>query len=86
MGVGGSIQFSFPTAVSATDYVSQTTILNFKPCNSVKCVDVTLKDDCEVEKIESFDILITTPSYVDERIIIESGTGRIFIVDDDSMK
>ena len=36
-----------------------------------------------MEEIESFDLLLTTPSYVDERIMIDLGNGRIYITDND---
>lgn len=78
-------RFPFPIAVSTTDYVAQITALHFKPCDSEKCIDVTLKDDCVVEEVESFYLFLTTPSYVDERIMISSGIGRIIIIDNDSM-
>lgn len=78
--------FVVSTAVSTTDYVAQITVLNFKPCDSVKCIDVTLKDDCIVEEVESFDLLLTTPSHIDERVIVDSGNSRMIIIDDDSMR
>ena len=78
-------RFSFAAAVSTTDYVAQTAILDFKPCDSVKCIDVATKDDCVVEELESIEIFLTTPSYVDERIKLFSGHGQIFINDNDSM-
>ena len=57
--------------------------MHFEPCDTVQCIDVILKDDCIVEEIESFDLLLTTPSYVDERIMIDLGNGRIYITDND---
>ena len=71
--------------MSLLDFEAKTITVNFAPCQLYRCIEVVLSDDCVVEALESFHLVLTTPSYyVNERINVNSGYGEIFIIDDDS--
>ena len=78
--MGNCNHFSF--LVSTSDYIAKTTVLTFSPCQVVQCLSVSLRDDCVLERLETFNITLTLPP-VERRIWLDSGTGTISVYDDD---
>ena len=78
--MGNCNHFSF--SVSTSDYIAKTTVLTFAPCQVVQCLTVSLRDDCVLEKLETFNITLTLPP-VERRIRLDSGNGIISITDND---
>ena len=72
---------------SPEDYAAQTTTLTFAPCQSIRCIDVDLEDDCVLEGTEAFNIRLETIAGQDRRIVIDTDTGNevVTIMDDDGM-
>ena len=72
---------------SPEDYIAQSTTLTFDPCESIKCIDVVLENDCVLEDTEAFNIRLETIDGQDRRIIIDPDTGNedVTIIDDDGM-
>lgn len=61
------------------DYVANSTILTFAPCERQQCVNVTIVDDEIVELEESFSYSLERTS--DPRIHLEQETGEVVILD-----
>ena len=67
------------------DYVAQNTVLSFAACETVKCLDVELLDDCVLEDTETFKMMLSTVSGQDERIKLGAGGADVVINDDDGV-
>ena len=77
-----SYPFSLKFFVSTSDYIAKTTVLTFAPCEVVQCLSVSLRDDCLLERPETFNITLTLPP-VERRIRLDPGNGIISITDND---
>ena len=76
----GNYNCSF--SVSTSDFIPKTIVLTFAPCQVVQCLSVSLRDDCVLERLETFNITLTLPP-VERRIRLDPGNGIISIFDND---
>ena len=66
------------------DYVSNSTVVTFEPCNNQKCLDIEIIDDLRVEGYEVFNVSVVRSPGLDKRIRLANTERTIGIIDVDS--
>ena len=57
--------------------------MTFKPCERRNCVNITIREDDQVERNEIFHIFLKRTTGLDKMIKLKQIEGRIEIVEDD---
>ena len=77
------IQSLFFILVAPDDYIGLNVTLMFEPCETRRCVNVTIMDDFIDEPDESFFYKLRRTPDLHPRITLDPVDGEIVIVDDD---
>ena len=71
---------------SPLDFSSISHLLTFEPFSSRNCIAVGIADDVTVENTESFTVVLSRTSGLDNRVELRQLSSVIQITDDDTSK